>query len=183
MLPVEVVENLGVEVGESVIVKTTTISGQQNVGDFVVAGSLEVQAVFGSSSGYAHLDALNALLGIDANQYQTLNIELGDLNQLEPATTALYDELARLGEVSADKVANDGSDGDFGLGSVTRVDETERWSGTKFAVTNLNDATSELTTLVSVLQSAALVIFLVIVGHHHGGHLELVPDGHARAHE
>lgn len=164
LLPVEVIEDLGAEVGESVIVKTTTISGQQNVGDFVIAGSLEVQAVFGSSAGYAHLGALNTLLGMEPGQYQTLNIELNDLSQLEPATTALYDELARLGEVSVEEAEDDGPGGDFGLGSVTSVDEADRWSGTKFAVTNLNDATTELTTLVSVLQTSALVIFLIIIG-------------------
>ena len=163
LLPAEVIGDLGVAVGESVIVKTTTISGQQNVGDFVVAGSLEVQAVFGSSSGYAHLDALGRLLGMEPGQYQTLNITLNDLGQLGPATTALYNELDRLGEVNTDETANDGPGDDFGLGSTTSVDEADRWSGTKFTVTNLNDATSELTTLVGVLQTAALVIFLIIV--------------------
>ena len=162
LLPAAVVEDLGVAVGESVIVKTTTVSGQQNVGDFVVAGTFVVQDGFGFSVGYAHLGALNTLLGMSPGQYQNLRIYLKDVSRLDGATTALRDELGRLGEVEA-QATDRGPGGGFGLGGPTSVDEADRWTGTKFAVTNLNDFTSELTTLVGVMQTIALVIFLVIV--------------------
>ena len=100
---------------------------------------------------------------MEPGQYQTLNITLNDLGQLGPATTALYNELDRPRRSQHRRNGERRAWGRFGLGSTTSVDEADRWSGTKFTVTNLNDATSELTTLVGVLQTAALVIFLIIV--------------------
>ena len=165
LLPAETVAKLRVEVGESVIVKTTTVNGQQNVGDFKVVGSLQTQDGFGFSSGYADIGTLNTLLDMSPNQYQTLNIYLKDLGQLEPATAALHEELARVGTVKPRETPG-GPDLSqaFGLGRLTSVDVADRWSGTRFETTNLTDITAQVATLVGLMQAASLGIFLVIVG-------------------
>ncbi len=83
LLPEGTMQDLGLESGESVIVKTTTVMGQQNVGDLVVLGSLaeqELLAAGTTSQSYAHLGAVNELLGLEAGQYQTLNLYLNDLS-------------------------------------------------------------------------------------------------------
>lgn len=161
ILPEDVVADLGLEVGESVIVKTTTITGQQNVGDAVVVGSTVAKQTFGpgSTTGYAHLGMLNELLGMEAGQYQTLNIYLKDVDGLEPATAALYEALT-LTSVVEPRGAEEENEAFGGLSS---IDEGDRWQGTKFEVTNLNDELGEVTSLVGIINAIGLAIFVVIL--------------------
>ncbi len=165
LLPEFTIAKLGIEIGEGVIVKATTINGQVNIGDFVVVGSLESQDNFGFASGYAHLAALNALLDMAPDQYQTFNIYLDDLSAIETATDALYQELARRAVVAPR--GDDNSDRSFarafGFGAISLVDEAERWDGTKFVVSNLNDNLEGVMALVNVMETIGLIIFLIIL--------------------
>ena len=163
LLPLETLQDLGLEVGESVIARTSTITGQQNVGDFVIAGSLEVEEGFGFTSGYTHAETLNALLGMEPGQYQTLNLYVRDLETLEATTAALLAELERRGTVAPRQPPSFGPDPEefLSLGGVNTVDEDERWTGTKFEVTNLSDTTSDF---VTVINAIGLIVFVVILG-------------------
>jgi putative ABC transport system permease protein len=165
LLPSNTLEKLGLEVGESVIVKATTINGQLNIADFIITGSITGQENFGFAVGYARIGALNALLDMEPGQYQTLSIDLEDLSLVEAATDILYQEL----DARAATVPRDADEGGpdfrlaFGLGGLISVDEDERWEGTKFEITNVNDVLEGLNTLVNVMNGIGLTIFLIII--------------------
>lgn len=165
LLPVKTLKDLGLEVGENVLVRTSTVNAQQNVGDFVVAGTLEVEEGFGVTSGYAHIETLNALLNMQAGQYQTLNIYVEDLSGLESTTSALLAQLERSATVKPREAPGFGPDPEafLGLGGLSSVDEDERWQGTRFEITNLNDAAADLTTLVDVINAIGTLVFVVIL--------------------
>lgn len=170
LLPEDLIEDLGLQVGESVVVRTTTITGQQNIGDFVVVGSLTTDNAFGppgvAAQGYAHLGTLNSLLGMEPGQYQSLNIYLNDLEGLEAATTTLYNELERTAVVEQREASGGGlpNPTDFlALGGLSSVDEDERWQGTKFEVTNLNDELDSVFTIVTLINSIGMIVFVVIL--------------------
>lgn len=169
LLPEETLEDLGIEVGESVILKTTTINGQQNVGDAVVVGSLVAQSLFVPGApifGYGHIEMLNGLLNMSGDQYQTLNIYLNDLEAIDSATKTLHTELARTTTVEP-REENRGfappDPSELGFGGLSSVDEGERWEGTRFEVTNLNDNLEGINALVGVINAIGLIIFLVII--------------------
>ncbi len=169
-LPVALLEDLGVQVGESVVVRTTTVTGQQNIGDFVVVGALSPDEAFGppglAAQGYAHLGAVNTLLGMEPGQYQSLNLYLNDLTGLETATTTLHSELGRTGVVEPRPTGGGGlpNPADFlALGGLSSVDEDERWQGTKFEVTNLNDELDNVFTIVTLINTIGLIVFVVIL--------------------
>jgi len=169
LLPEATLEDLGTKVGESVIVKTTTINGQQNVGDAVVVGSLVAQSLFVPGApifGYGHIEMLNSLLNMSSDQYQTLNIYLTDLEAIDSATTALHAELARTSNVEPREESGGFAPPDpsqLGFGGISSVDEAERWVGTKFEVTNLNDNLEGINALVGVINAIGIIIFLVII--------------------
>lgn len=169
LLPEDMLEDLGIEVGESVILKTTTINGQQNVGDAVVVGSLVAQNLFAPGApvfGYGHIETLNGLLNMSSDQYQTLNIYLTDLEAIDSATAALHAELARTTNVEPREERRGSAPPDpsqLGFGGLSSVDEGERWEGTKFEVTNLNDNLEGINALVGVMNAIGLIIFLVIL--------------------
>ncbi len=170
LLPEGTIRDLGLELGESVIVKTTTVTGQQNVGDFVVLGSLAEQELFAAgttSQSYAHLGAVNELLGLGAGQYQTLNLYLNDLAELETATNTLHNALAGTAPVEPRDTQTGFSLPDpaefLGFGGPSSVDEADRWQGTKFTVTNLNDRLESVTALVTVINAVGWIVFIVIL--------------------
>ena len=165
LLPTETIEKLGLEIGERIIVKAMTINGQLNIGDFIVTGSFQSEEDFGFAVGYAHIEALNALINMGAGQYQTLNIYLKDLSEIAAATDAIYAELASLAKVVPRDQGDSGPDFAlaFGLGGLPSVDEADRWGGTKFDVTNVNDNLEGLNALVNVMNTIGLVIFLIII--------------------
>ncbi|MEM7738691.1 MAG: FtsX-like permease family protein, partial [Deinococcota bacterium] len=169
LIPEEILEDLGVLVGENVILKTTTISGQQNIVDVVVAGALVEQNLFApgaSSFGYAHIDMLNELLGMDAGQYQTLNVYLNDLALLESSTDTLYSSLQAAAPIEPRDDERGGLPNPaeaLGLGGLASVDEADRWEGTKFEVTNLNDNLDNINALVGIINQIGLIIFIVII--------------------
>ncbi len=168
LLPEETLEDLGIEIGETVILKTTTINGQQNVGDAVVVGSLVAQSLFAPGAptfGYAHIEMLNSLLDMTAEQYQTLNIYLNDLGTIDTATTTLFTELARFNAVEPREESNFGppSPDQLGFGGISSVDEDERWEGTKYELTNLNDNLEGINALVGIIDNIGLIIFIVII--------------------
>ena len=167
LLPAELIEDLGLDIGESVIVRTTTVTGQQNVGDFVVVGSLAASDLFGpggGAQGYTRAPALNALLAMEPGQYQTMNVYVRDLAGLGTTTTALYDALARAAPVEPREDGGGAPNlADFFGGGLSSVDEADRWQGTKFAVTNLNDQLAGVTALVNLITWIGWGVFAVIL--------------------
>ncbi|MEZ4632076.1 MAG: FtsX-like permease family protein [Deinococcales bacterium] len=166
IIPEDTRKKLGLEVGESVIVKTTTIKGQQNVGDLVVVGSLAEAQGFDFTSAYAHNESLNPLLAMTPEQFQTLSIKIRDLEKLDELTDSFYQELAKTAEVE-ERDTDPGGPPDFarafGLNFINTIDEAERWQGTKFAVTNLNEVLTGIDSLVNIMNNIGLLIFLIIL--------------------
>jgi len=165
LLPTEMIEKLDLEVGESIIVKAPTINGQLSIGDFIITGSFQSQEDFGFAVGYTHIKSLNTLLDMEAGQFQTLNIYLKDLGEVEQATDALYAELGSLAPVVPRDIDTSSRDFAlaFGLGGLISVDEADRWEGTKFDVTNVDDNLEGLNALVNVMNAIGLTIFLIII--------------------
>lgn len=159
IVPQETLERLRLEVGEQVIVRASTVTGQQNVAEFVIVGTTEGSTDFGITSGYAHREALNRLLALAPGQYQQLNIFVRDVAALEATTLSLHGELERLGQVAPREEGESG----FTFGGPEIVDEDARWEGTRFSVGNINDFLGEISALVSIMNRIALAVFVVIL--------------------
>jgi putative ABC transport system permease protein len=170
-------DEIGVEVGEEVLVRTSTVTGQQTVADFKICAIIDDDTAFGFriSSGYADRSYLNAVIGIADEEFQSLNIALDDPGQAGPTTDQLLRYFRSLG--LADPKSSEegglagirarmeamrslmGGSGMFG----SSVEDSERWSGTRFSVLNINDLMEGVTSLVNVLNTITYVIFLVLI--------------------
>jgi len=51
----------------------------------------------------------------------------------------------------------------LGFGGPSSVDEADRWQGTKFTVTNLNDRLGGVTALVTLVNAIGWIVFVVIL--------------------
>lgn len=165
LLPAATMEALGIEVGERVIVKATTIQGQLNIADFVVSGSIVGQEALGLDFGYAHIDAFDALLDVPAGEAQSISILLDDLADLDATTDRLELELAAYGSVAradqdADGMATMRRAMQGGPGTVATLDP---WEGTRYQITTVDDLLGGMRDLIDIMNAAAAAIFAIVV--------------------
>ncbi|MCY4374104.1 MAG: ABC transporter permease [Spirochaetaceae bacterium] len=81
ILPESVAGRLRVEIGDQVLVRVATVTGQQNVGELVLAATTEDAGFMPFSSAFVRLDYLGELIGTGAGQFQLLHLYLRDPRQ------------------------------------------------------------------------------------------------------
>jgi putative ABC transport system permease protein len=171
VLPEEVAAALGVEIGETVLFRVATITGQANVGELKVAGVYPEQEGFSIATAYTAAAHLNPLLGLSPQEYQAMNITVLDMDEMDSVAQALYEALAAAGPVAA-RGSSGGGDSMAahrrlmstmaGFGTSLAADE-KRWEGTKFTVTTLNDVMTPILSLVQALNMIRMGVFVVLL--------------------
>lgn len=167
-------QKLGVEVGETVLARLLTVTGQQNVGEFKVVAIIEDATSLGLSSSYASLPHLNSLIGLGPDQYQVVNLVLDDMRLIDATAEAIFNAGTNKGAFIERPLLNLGTDpmqgheqGQEALGALFgqsfsgRVQEP--WEGTKYQLTTLNEIMEPVKSVLSVLDAIALGIFVILL--------------------
>ena len=176
VMPAPVADDLGVRVGETVLVRLTSITGQQNVGEFVVGALIRDSGGFGLESAYADRSYLNSLIGMTPDQYQQINIAVKDTSAIDQIADTIETYLASVGKVAGEPTNIFGEEADdmgpagrgapmrgHGLNLGINIEDTERWDGTRFTVTTINDVMEPVMTIVNVLNQASLALFVILL--------------------
>lgn len=153
-----IAKRLGVEAGDRILVQLRTYKGQQNVGEFTVAGITYDSGIIGNMSGYANKDYVNELLDLAPDEYQMVGFYLPSLDGMDQYGNALYDALKDKVQVfSRDKTANENP-----IRAMMEQTKKETWTGVKYRVLTLNDLLSEAQQIVNVLNTVSLIILIVL---------------------
>lgn len=167
VLPQPVGERLGVEVGETVLIKLETLTGQQNVGEVRVVAFIEDQENLGLSAGYISRNYLNALLGMEAHEYQLLNVFVADLDYVDHFTRLFREGLMTPEEIEeAEREAKDAvsvSVAGIPLDGMEEPEEVVVWEGTRYQVMSINQIMEAVELIVGVLNKVGLVIFVILL--------------------
>lgn len=172
IVPETILEELDVVVGETVLVRLTSITGQQTVGEFVIGGATADAGNFGFSSAYADRAYLNSIIGMTADQYQHVNIAIEDTSAADQVAAIVDRELLQLGKTRPAEPESTGLPGPAGgagmramggLPFAGQVEEAERWEGTRFAVTTINDVMEPVVTIVTLLDQVGLALFVLLL--------------------
>jgi putative ABC transport system permease protein len=156
-----IAKNLKVKAGDQILVKLQTFTGQENVGDFsIVALIHDVGGGFSNSGAYANLEYVDTLLNLPENSYQTLTFFLPDMKRLDADGELYYKALQDAG-VQLKKRAK-ATDNSQSMIERLRGGKTEHWSGTRFAMTTLNDELSGVQTLVNTINVVSIVILIIL---------------------
>lgn len=155
-------ENLGVEVGERVVARLMTVTGQVNVGEFTVIGISDDSTSFGFTSAYADLQYLNSLIGLEPTQYQKLTIALTDVRDIERSAQMIYDAAVARG-LNIERPLIDQNGGESGQTVMVGSSANEVWEGTKFGLTTLDEILDLVTNAFELVDLSALVIFVVLL--------------------
>jgi putative ABC transport system permease protein len=171
ILPDDTAKKLGAEIGDTLLFKTSTISGQQNVGEFTLIATTVSSSILALETGYTGRGYLNSLIGIDGSEYQTINITLKNVAEIQRLADSLYGELARLSPVES-RFSTSSSMGPgnvaamrnlMGLNSLKAVPKTERWEGTKFSLTTIEDLMAPVLSLVNIMNAVSFGVFLILL--------------------
>ena len=161
MLSEKAAEKLNVQIGDRMLVKCRTYTGQQNVGEFVLTAILIDSGLFGNSSAYANISYVNELLNLEPGEYMSLGIFLEDPDLIDQEADKLYENLKT--KVSMFERETGDEDQNMIIAMLEQQDE-EEWEGLRFELVTLNDVMNEVQQIVNVLNRAALIILLVLFG-------------------
>jgi putative ABC transport system permease protein len=154
-----IAKRLDVQAGDRVLVQLKTLTGQQNVGEFSIAGITVDAGIFGSMAGYANKTYVNELLNLGPEDYQLLGIYLPSLAGTDEYGKALYDKVKAVAPVF-DRDAAKGEQ-NF-IRAFMNQGKTETWTGIKYRVFTLNDMLAQVKQIADALDTAALIILLVL---------------------
>ncbi|MDE0219917.1 MAG: FtsX-like permease family protein [Spirochaetaceae bacterium] len=165
ILPEAAAERLRVEVGDQVLVRVSTVTGQQNVGELVLAATIEDSGITAFSSAFVRLDYMGELIGTGAGEFQVLNLYLRDPRQSGRVAEVLRARLPTAPEDEQEEVSGQppGTPGALGAGVNRLADDEEPWEGTRYEITTLDDILDQVSDLFGVLDIVSLVVFLILL--------------------
>jgi len=166
VLPQSTADKLGVQIGETVLFKNQTVYGQQNVNEMVLIATCASQSGFGVSSAFANLVSVNQQLGLEAGQYQTVNLWLKKPAQIDEVAAAISVGLQKIAPV----YQKDGNE-DPMAGMMKRmlgdggqaVASGESWQGTRYKITTLNELMSQFTMIINTIDQIGFGIFVILM--------------------
>ena len=166
ILPQPVGERLGVEVGETIIIRLETLTGQQNVGEVKVVAFIKDQEELGLSAAYTSRSYLNTLLGMDAHEYQLLNMFLMNLDLVDDFARIFREGLRQADEEEEMEEAEpliSVSVAGMPMDAMAERKEITPWEGTRYQVMHINQIMEAVELVVGVLNRVGQVIFLILL--------------------
>lgn len=162
-----VAKKLKAEIGDRVLVQLKTITGQNNVGEFILAGISQDMGLFSAMLAYTHRAYLNELLNIGKNEYQMFGILVPDLAKAEATSFRLQAALkknAQVFELTAQDLAPASDSGAMGsrYQKLLKQAKNQTWDGAKYRVFTINDMISQIEELVKVLNIVSTGILAVL---------------------
>jgi putative ABC transport system permease protein len=155
-----VAAQLDVAVGDTLLVQSRTATGQQNVGEFLLAATTVDAGLFSGITAYAHRSYVNELLDIAPDAYLTLGVLLEDMDAVDTEGDRLYAAL----EKELDMVPRFA--GQEGFREVRRELLQAEWEGTRYQLSTINDFLAGINdvarTVVITGVVVALILFLIV---------------------
>lgn len=165
----QMAKQLGIQVGETLLVKLQTVTGQQNVGDFVLRGTQIDPGMLGSMAAYAHIEYVNRLINIPENSYQSIQIAVEDERYMDAEARRIYQALSAEVQM-APRMERPEFNMNDRVTFKPKDDEKEKaWTGVRYKVTTLNDYLSQIDQLLAILNNVGygvlgLLLIIIMVG-------------------
>jgi putative ABC transport system permease protein len=147
---------LNVEIGDTLLVQLQTVTGQQNVGEFILTATSVDTGFFSAVSAYAHRSHVNRLLNISEDEYISLGLFLKDMllmeREAQALSGALEEKLSLVPRFS----------GPRGFQEQRNQLLEEQWEGTRYQLFTIGDFLKPLNQIASTLNTVGLVVVLIL---------------------
>lgn len=156
---------LKVHVGDTVLYLTSTIYGQNEVGEFKVALINRDSSFISGMMTYTNIETLNKLIEIPEGGYNFFSIYLKDKNQQNRVALLLQDAIKKDGQNVADlRLARQTNPSNVERGlNKQLLGEENSWEGVKYVVESLDDGAPALKTAMNIVHLVTTIILIVIL--------------------
>jgi len=158
-------KTLKLMLGDSVFYTTTTIYGQNTVGEYKVSAIVKGNNFFSGMTAYANIESINELVEIPVDGYSTYTIYLSNKNEQEKVALKLEELIRQKNVPVSNRLEAKASDESSISNEITKqfTDEDQIWQGTKYSIKTLNDVVPLIQTVLKVVHIVTTVILVVIL--------------------
>ena len=152
-------DKLKAALGDSVLLKCKTVSGQQNVGDFQVSYITGDTSEFGGMVAFANKEVINQLANLPSPAaYLNLRIRLPSTNLAPAFAIKLEAELAKDYQIAPKTTSMMNMED-----NVIRVNQSSGFTGERVQVTTINDMLSVVTQMSDGFSIASLIMLVFLL--------------------
>ena len=149
-------EQLDLAVGDSMLVQGQTVTGQQNVSEFLLVGTIVDSGLFSGFAAYAHLDYVNVFKNMEVGSYTTFGVLLEDMETMDSESDKFYEELTdNLNMLPR-------TEGGDGFRDLNKELIQSEWQGTRFHLSTINDFLAGIDNVARAVIIAGLVVALIL---------------------
>ncbi|MBI9097272.1 MAG: ABC transporter permease [Spirochaetaceae bacterium] len=160
LLSKEIAEELGLKTGDSVLLKTRTLDGVNNVGDFLIQGIIaDDLGTVSSMAAFVHRSYLNEVLGIGSEDFTELHLFLEDSRSTDAVTGDFYKFLENENVALVERPENRQKRQEI-LARLT----TENWSGIRYQLSSLEETFTFVYVIGVFLNGTSVLIMLILMG-------------------
>jgi len=163
IVPQKIATELGVSAGESILIRASTVTGQQNLVEWTIGAVVADPEGIAQVTAYANRVDVNGLIGLEPESYQQLNLVLNKVTDMDPIRDQLLTYFSANASVQPADEENPMKQMMMGMTGNLIENIEEPWDGTRFTVTNLNDAMSDVVALIGALKKISLAVFVVML--------------------
>lgn len=158
-------ESMNLAVGDTIIMTTTTIYGQNTVEDFTIAAIIKSNSFMNAMQAYTHLSTLNKIIGIPEDGYSTFTIFLNNSKKQSQVANMLEAKIRADGlNVTSRLDAMKTNPTNVGRGIEKQLyNEENQWEGTMYAVETFYDEIPAIQTVMNVVHIVTTTILVVIL--------------------
>lgn len=156
----EISEDLGLKTGDSVMLKTRTLQGVNNVGDFLIQGIIaDDLGTISSMASFVHRSYLNEILGISTKDFTELNIFLNKNESTEDVTNKFYSFLKDKNVALVERPEDRGERQEI----MARL-SSQDWEGIRYQLTSLEESFGFVYVIGAFLNILSIVIMTILMG-------------------
>lgn len=144
---------LGARVGDTVLLQVDTLTGQKNSADLRITGIISDASLFGYYRSFMDRRALNALLGMDSDEYSSAGLLFSDLKGITEKAARLHYAVSSLLQAAPYMANRD----DFSY------QLSRSWDGVRYFVLSLPVYVSQVTELLFALQGGSYILFAMML--------------------
>lgn len=156
-------ESLNVQIGDTVLYSTTTITGQKNVDEFTVAIIIKESSIMGSLMIYASMDDINELVEMPKDGYNMFSINLKDKSKQNLVAAQLEQKIMEAGETVTSRADAIKTSPSNPAGQLRKQINNMLVPGTIYIAFSLNDAVPQMQQVVTIVHTITTCILLVIL--------------------
>lgn len=152
LISLPVAKQIKAKIGDDIILKVRTKTGQSNTGTFIVRGIIRDESIFGYYKCFVDRRYLNSLLGLEKSDYSSLGLYYGKSVDIGKQAALLYTQLAK--KLPMAPMIHTKEEYSFQL--------EQHWKGIRYFVMTLQIFVSQVADLLTAMERISYFLYIII---------------------